>query len=178
VTVPYAAPAPAFRPRPVSYLLIITGSVLGLIALTTLSWYSITGPSVITNLTQLNQPTGDTAGGVIVYVGTPGTHHSPFVWVTFTLCVIAAFAAAWPRARGNLVARTVAPALALLIIANSVWRAANQQLFDYTSSGLEPKISFTVDSGFWIAVVGFALIGVGAALGPRRVDRPWPHPDS
>lgn len=99
--------------------MIVAGAVLALISLAGLSWYSITGPNVVSDLSEV-----DPGGVVLVVSPDRGVQHSWLVWVLFAVCLGSALAAGWASGGVSSTGRVLASALAVLLIVDAVARVA------------------------------------------------------
>jgi hypothetical protein len=65
--------------------------------------------------------------------------------------------------------RVVAPILAALLILGAIGRVVIPRLIlGHGDLGLPAGTHITIGAGFWLALLGFAMIAVGAAVGPGR----------
>lgn len=148
--------------------MVLLGAVTAFVSLLALPWYSISGPGVWLNA---DRSPGQT---VLIADSGIGTRHSWGVWLLFVLCVLSAFASVVPGWRLAGAARIAAPCVAAVLILDAVARVAPIGL----TSGqhglggvLPPDTVFTIGAGFWLALAGFALLGVGPLLSTRPSRR-------
>ena len=153
--------------RPASYALTITGTIISLASLAGMSWFSVTGPNIISS-SQDDAPT--TRGSNVAIVSSHvGSERSWLIWLIFAVCVMSAGIAGLPKSGLPAAARVVAPTLAVLLCLDAVASAIlfPHVLLNIGSSGLPSGTVVTLHAGFWLALVGFILIGLGSALGSR-----------
>ncbi|MGI8881003.1 MAG: hypothetical protein ACR2KJ_10965 [Jatrophihabitans sp.] len=134
---------------------------MALISLAGMSWFTVTGPNVITATSQ----DGDlpTVGPLVFVSPHVGSHHSWLVWTLFVVCVLAAAGAGLRRSGRSVVAGIVADILAALLILHAGVRVVVPRLI-IDAAALPPDTKVNVQVGFWFVLVGFALIGLGAAV--------------
>lgn len=158
--------------RPLAYALTAIGTIASLVSLVGTSWFSIVGPNIISS----SQPRALKAGWDFGYVvsSAVGTHRSWLIWLLFALCMASALVAGLPKPGLPAVARVVAPILAVLLAAIAVFRAilSPHALTNMGPSVLPSGTHVVLHPGLWIALGGFVLIGLGAALGPKQT-RIW-----
>lgn len=152
------------RLRAAASAMTLLGTLVSVSSLLGTSWYAITGPNVISDPAQMTPNNGAVALIVDPHVG---SRHSWMVWAIFGCCVVAAIVAGLPTARLSSAGRIVAPVLAFLLILMAVARVAITRFAFGTIADAPPGTTVDVHLGFWVALVGFVLIGTGAALGPR-----------
>jgi hypothetical protein len=158
----------------------LVGSLLALISLAGTSWYTVSGPNVLFDDSQAGPVNG---GDVILVSRDVGSQHSWLVWALFVMCVVTAVLAGLPAASRQLMAmRVIAPTLAVFLILNAIGRVVIPRLIlGHRDSGLPAGTHLTIGAGFWLAVLGFAMIAVGAVVGPARSSDhagESVHPDS
>jgi hypothetical protein len=142
----------------VAAVLALVGAVGVVVSLTALNWFdslftskSVKFGDVKTALDKLS----DAAGLAKAYFGW-------LAWVLLIVTAICAFAAAIPTV--GRVFRFVTPVVALAAIAVSF-------LGIKLASGSEPKYSEYINHaeiGFWVAIGGFAVLGIAGIIGARR----------
>jgi hypothetical protein len=158
-----------FEIRPVGFAVTIVGIIATAISLAALSWYSVSGPNVITDPSD----PGPAAGGsfVVLVDRDISSHHSWVVWTLFVLCAIAAVIAGLPNRIASQRMRIVAPALAAPLIIGAIARVAVPRLAVDTVGLVESgDLDVSIGFGFWLALLGLVLIAIGAAVGPRHRD--------
>jgi hypothetical protein len=139
----------------------LAGAVLVLLALTTLDWLSVRGDSTFAQISARLHVMGPYASGLaIAYFNWLG-------WVAFGVVLAVAVLAALPTAH-PAVLRVAGLLLGVAAAALTIWSVK-------LSATSVPSLGDTLSSqraGFYAAVVGFVLMGVGAALGPSRRGGP------
>jgi hypothetical protein len=165
VTIPFVY-RPPLRVRPAGYALVVCGSLIALFSLVGLTWYSFSGPNVVSDPSLANVP----PEGIVMVIrpADAPSQHSIVFWAIFGLCVISALAAGLPNVRWHFAARIAAPTLAVLLIGRAIIQVVGDHLLTEPADGFPPGTRSGVGAGFWVGIVGIALIGVGAVLGPRR----------
>ncbi len=155
-------PAPRRRANPVALAIVAAGTVLVVVSFTALDWYRIAGQgTTFANLrTDLDSP-----GAPLL----PKIYFSWLGWALLAITVLAAVAALLPIGTPGRVLRVLAPVfgvvalLITLLALNTLWtelrrvsdEAAGLGVFKYSTIGL------------YLALIGFAVAGIGGALGPR-----------
>jgi hypothetical protein len=176
VTIDGQGPQSAWRRNPVEIVATLAGIVVTFISLAAMSWYSVSGPYVVSRLSDLGS--GD---GNFVSLGYPepmflvdsdvGSHHSWVAWSVFALCSIAAIVAGiWLGARPAL--SIIAIALAVVLMAGTVYRVVVVHVILGDDPILPPDTNVTVQAGFWATQIGLALIVAGSAAALRRDAQP------
>lgn len=139
----------------------LVGAVLLVLSFTVVNWYS-GGQSHFSDVHRLVQDLGSLATGPArLYFGW-------LAWVLAIVAVVAALVAAAPVVGGPL--RVVAPIVAAAGIVVTFFAV------QFVRSGLDPGHEYdgygsflrNARVGFWFAVAGFLLVGLGALLGPRN----------
>ena len=156
----------SWRVRPLGYAVMLVGSLLALISLAGTSWYTVSGPNVVFDDSQAGPVNG---GDVILVSRDIGSQHSWLVWALFVVCVVTAVLAGLPAAGRQLMAmRVIAPTLAVFLILGAIARVVIPRLVvgHVEGLGLPAGTHVTIGAGFWLAVLGFAMIAVGAVVGP------------
>lgn len=139
--------------------LLVVGAVATCYSLATLSWYTISGPNVITNPSDLSE-----SARVPLFLADPhpGLRHSIGVWIIVTGCVLAAIAAQCASYRTRMrfvVATLVLGAIGILDVVErigSLKLAAGER-------ALPPGTQIHVHVGAWIAIAGLVTLA-GSAL--------------
>jgi hypothetical protein len=148
-------PGPSQRFGVLSALLTLVGAVLLGLALTATDWFK-GGGSHFGQVNDALESIGDLSTGVAnAYFGWLG-------WMLAVAAVLTALLAAVPTVGAPL--RWASPLLCVAAIAVTFLAIKLQHLS-------EPAYSQYLKNarlGFWFAVAGFALVGLGAAIGPRR----------
>lgn len=134
------------------------GFLLVVVALLALPWFSFRGGLTTGDIRSLLDDNGDLANDLSV------SYFSWFSWVLVLLSAGCAIVAALPRNGLSLAFRIAGPIVAgfavlftlgSMELTNSVY-ADNTYYFEH------------LGAGFWVALVGFVLIGAGCIVGPRR----------
>jgi hypothetical protein len=135
----------------------LAGGVLVLLAFTTLDWLSFRGDSTFAQITARVHVMGPYASGLaIAYFNWLG-------WVAFGVVLVVAVLAALPTSHSTPL-RVIGLLLGVGAAVLTFWSIK-------LSATSAPSWSDTLSSqrlGFYAAVVGFLLMGAGAALGPSR----------
>jgi hypothetical protein len=160
-----AAPPP---PRPVLGFGVLSAALAGFGALLLtadlliLPWYSLDGGLTTSDVRGRLGGFGAVANELSV---------AYFTWLGWLLVIVAlgcALAAALPIAGLSLAFRIAGPIVAGFAALFTVGAA---QLID-TTYGDDTYYLDHVSTGFWFALFGFACIGAGAIIGPRRIADP------
>jgi hypothetical protein len=150
------------RVRPVAVILTLAGCGLAGASLGWLPWYVVSGGA------SLDAPI-DPTKPIVLVDNHNSSHHSWLVWTLFAILVVCALAADLPRAPVAPACRIFAPVLAGLLVLIAVVRVATVDAARHIDPSLS-SIDIALRYGFWVAIAGYLLLGVGAALGPRSGD--------
>lgn len=165
---PDVASAGAERQQPraigVPGILVVTlGVVLILIAFTTQNWYAASShvdSAGDVGFAELHRLASVSGGGLSrAYFGW-------LAWVLILAAIVVGFLANVPSP-ASIGLRAVGLLLGLIGAAGTY-----AALHGVVPGG---DVFHNADAGIWLAVVGYLVTGVGAALGPRRLPPPPPH---
>ncbi len=141
------------------------GSLLLLVALIGLAWFTSNGQNLTTgDIRNLLDSYGDLASGLSV------AYFSWLCWVLLLLAAGCAAGAALPMAGLSLAFRIAGPIVAGFSVLLT-FGAIELQNSLYTGDDY-PSYFDHLSTGFWVAVVGFCLIGAGSIVGPRKLATP------
>ncbi|SHH01324.1 hypothetical protein SAMN05443575_3088 [Jatrophihabitans endophyticus] len=135
----------------------LLGAILLIVCLTALDWFSTDRHGTLSfgDVGDLLDGRGDATGFASAYFGW-------FAWVFLLVSVVAAVGSSFPS-----------PALRALRVVGVVaaFAAAGLSFLAIQVTDSRSYVDWLADArvGFYLAVVGFVLIGVGAAIGPRKV---------
>lgn len=173
----YGYPPPGYyppppRPRPqlsfgvTGTSIAALGALLLLVALLGLPWLSIDGGLTTGDIRSRLDDMGDVANDLSV------SYFSWFAWTLVVLSAGCAVTAAIPRAGLSLAFRIAGPIVAGFA---ALFTAGAMALTDevYADSTIYYE---HLDTGFWVALLGFACIGAGCIVGPRRRFEPVGSP--
>lgn len=139
----------------VGMVLGLLGGVLLIVCFTALDWFSVGANGKSYNLAFGDISDGNPTGFAAAYFGW-------FAWTFFVVAVLAAVGSSFPS-----------PALRALRVVGVVTAFAAAGLSFLAVQVTEGRgyVDWLKDAriGFYLAVIGFILVGVGAAIGPRRV---------
>lgn len=138
------------------------GAAMVLLALVGLDWYSFQGGQSVADVRHLLDGTGTAANGLAV------AYYSWLGWSLLVLSAVSAGIAALPVHGLSLAFRITGPILAGLAV---LFTAGSVELTNSDLAGNDALRAFYYDHvalGFWIALIGFVLIGAGAIVGPMR----------
>lgn len=149
------------RVRLVPLGLLALGVVLALVALFALPWYAV-------DLSPTPPPGAD---WFLVLPGDTDQHAGVVAWVLVLIAVVTALGSLLPRPGVALACRAGAPAVAAGAV---LWVLGDTLLTTVIVSAADdagwPVEDVSLLPGLVVEVVGLVLLGVGAALGPRRSD--------
>ncbi|MEO9138115.1 MAG: hypothetical protein ABI345_03525 [Jatrophihabitans sp.] len=139
----------------VGMVLGLLGGVLLIVCFTALDWFSVSARGTSYDLTFSDISDGNPTGFATAYFGW-------FAWTFFVVAVVAAVASSFPS-----------PALRALRVVGVVTAFAAAGLSFLAVQVTEGRgyVDWLKDAriGFYLAVIGFILVGIGAAIGPRKV---------
>ena len=141
------------RLRPVALAATVVGLALTLVALLRLPWVHHDAAR-----------TASSHSDWVIYFDDPAGHHTPLVWVLFVACAVTALLAGWTAATWSLLLRCVAPLLAGALALVMAWQVYTADLV--LPSGL--MVETGLEPGFWLTLLGLALVALGAAFGAAR----------
>lgn len=172
VAVPAYYPVPAPPPPPLAFGVVAAGiatagAVLLMISLLGLPWFSggPNGDLTTGDIRAVLDNYGQAANGFSV------AYFSWLAWVLLILSAGCAVAAALPIRGVSLAFRIAGPIVAgfaVLLSFSAIELTSSLYSTNGTYSGYFDRLTV----GFWIAVVGFTLIGAGGIVGPRAVRTP------
>ncbi len=138
----------------VSTVLALLGGIVGIVALTGLDWFK-NGVSFSDTNDVLNSA-GDRANGFA------SAYFSWLAWAFLIIAVIAAVAASFPSPALRIV-RVIGVVVGIAAAGLSFLALQFGDFVSYTDVLKSARV------GFYLLVVAFLLIGVGAGIGPRKV---------
>ena len=137
--------------------LTLAGAVLVVLSFTALDWLSFDGDSTFAQISARVHVMGRYASGLAI------AYYDWLGWVALGVVLVVAVLAALPTSP-TAVLRVTGLVLGLAAAGLTVWSTK-------LSATSTPSLGEALSSqrlGFYAAVVGFLLMGVGAALGPSR----------
>lgn len=164
---PYAYPPPYYppvRPQPrlsfgvVGTCLAALGTLLVFVALIGLPWLSVDEGLTTGDIRNRLDEMGEVANQLSV------SYFSWFGWVLLLLSAGCAVTSSLPRAGLSLAFRIAGPIVAAFAALFTVGAMALTDEL-YADNGYYYE---HLDTGFWVALLGFACIGAGCIVGPRR----------
>jgi hypothetical protein len=150
------------RARPLGVALLSLGAVGTAVSFAAQSWFTISGPNVITSP---DQSAGSGSEPVVLVDPNAGSHHSFAIWAVVVVCILAAVAAQIPRIRLRSVWMAVAVVLAAIGLLDAIERATLPR-FAAGVGGLPSGTRVTLNYGVWVAMAGLVLLGVSALVTP------------
>jgi hypothetical protein len=145
--------------------MLLLGAALALLSFVAMSWYSISGPGVITSD---QQDASSSNGSVLLVNPDEGASHSLLVWVLLVAGVVAAvMTQVAPTSR-----RKPWAAVAVILSAACVVGVIASVLVLRWAVGGEPVppgTTVTPHAGLWVALAGLALVGASVIAGLRAV---------
>lgn len=153
-------PGPSERFGIVGAVLAAVGAVLLIVSFTAASWFDTNG---LASFNRVHQALG-IAGSLGRASGLATAYFSWLAWVLLVAGVLLALLALAPNPLSGVL-RITGALVGLLGVA-----------LTFGAIQLAPGTGYRdwlghVSAGFWLAVAGFALVAVAAALGPRRAAR-------
>jgi hypothetical protein len=158
-------PGPSQKFGITSFVLTLIGTVLTVLSFTAVNWFDGPASSKFSRIHQVIN------AAVANGIGSPPIARAYFSWLGWVLlaaAIVVALLAATPAIGGPFrIAGVVVAvaAVALTFVAIKVFKDAAVLNTEFRSYGSYLKHA---RRGFYLAVTGFVLIGIGAALGPSR----------
>ena len=158
----------AARRRTVGRVLAVAGAAAAAYSLGATSWYGI----LSRNALPLHLTASEAAFyGTGAYDDAQSQRWWP-LWVLFGLSVLGTLVAVLATPRLPRAARWIAPLLVVLPIVLSVALVIDPRIEPRGDLQMAPMSNITIHPAFWLAIAGFALIGVGSAVALGRAKDP------
>jgi hypothetical protein len=141
------------RLRPVALASTVVGIAVTLVALLLLPWVHHDAARSASSYSDW-----------VIFFDDPAGRHTPLVWVLFVACAVTALLAGWTAATWSLLLRCIAPLLAAGLALVMTWQVYTADLV--LPSGL--MIETGLEPGFWVTLLGLALVALGSAFGAAR----------